>query len=318
MKTVQRFFTSSFITLLLLSLSGLVTAAYQKGEKINLVEVAANNDDFQTLVMAIRAADLTGTLEGKGPFTLMAPTDDAFAKLPAGTLADLLKPENKEQLQAVLKYHLLIGAITSEEVSKLKLPETVQGETVQIESGEDGVTINGAKVIAGDLNASNGVIHVIDTVLIPGNLSSLTVAGYKKGEKINLVEVAATNDDFQTLVMAIRASGLTSTLEGKGPFTLMAPTDDAFAKLPAGTLADLLKPENKEQLQAVLKYHLLIGAFTSEAVSRLKLPETVQGGTVQIENGEDGVTINDAKLIAGDLNASNGVIHVIDTVLIPE
>ncbi|WP_373456040.1 fasciclin domain-containing protein [Photobacterium profundum] len=153
---------------------------------------------------------------------------------------------------------------------------------------------------------------------MPGTLSSLTVAGYKKGEKINLVEVAATNDDFQTLVMAIRASGLSGTLEGKGPFTLLAPTDDAFAKLPAGTLADLLKPENKEQLQAVLKYHLLIGAFTSEEVSKLKLPETVEGETVQIEDGEDGVTINDAKLIAGDLNASNGVIHVIDTVLIPE
>ncbi|MGF1759396.1 fasciclin domain-containing protein, partial [Photobacterium sagamiensis] len=273
---------------------------------------------FQTLVMAIRASDLTGTLEGKGPFTLLAPTDDAFAKLPAGTLADLLKPENKEQLQAVLKYHILIGAITSEEVSKLKLPETVQGGTVQIENGEDGVTINGAKVIAGDINASNGVIHVIDTVLIPVTLSSLTVAGYKKGEKINLVEVAATNEDFQTLVMAIRASDLTGTLEGKGPFTLLAPTDDAFAKLPAGTLADLLKPENKEQLQAVLKNHILIGAFTSEEVSKLKLPETVQGGTVQIENGEDGVTINGAKVIAGDLNASNGVIHVIDTVLIPE
>lgn len=168
MKAVQRFFTRSLITVLMLSLSGLAMAAYQKGEKINLVEVAAQNDDFQTLVMAIRASDLTGTLEGKGPFTLLAPTDEAFEKLPAGTLADLLKPENKEQLQAVLKYHVLPGAITSDEVSKLKLPETVQGGTVKIENGEDGsVTVNGAKVLRGDINASNGVIHVIDTVLIP-------------------------------------------------------------------------------------------------------------------------------------------------------
>ena len=168
MKTVQRFFAYS-LTAILLALPGLaMSGGYQKGEKINLVEVAANNDDFQTLVMAIRAADLTGTLEGKGPFTLLAPTDDAFERLPEGTLADLLKPENKEQLQAVLKYHVLTGAITSEEVSKLKLPETVQGGTVKIENGEDGgVTINGAKVLRGDINASNGVIHVIDTVLIP-------------------------------------------------------------------------------------------------------------------------------------------------------
>ncbi|PSU39916.1 hypothetical protein C9J12_29925 [Photobacterium frigidiphilum] len=167
MKILQRFFAYSLSALFLFTLSSLTVEGYKKGEKINLVEVAATNEDFQTLVMAIRASDLTGTLEDKGPFTLLAPTDDAFAKLPAGTLADLLKPENKEQLQAVLKNHILIGAFTSKEVSKLKLPETVHGGTVQIENGEDGVTINGAKVIAGDLNASNGVIHVIDTVLIP-------------------------------------------------------------------------------------------------------------------------------------------------------
>ncbi|KLV06638.1 fasciclin [Photobacterium aquae] len=133
----------------------------------NLVQVAANNDDFQTLVMAIKAADLTETLEGKGPFTVLAPTDEAFAKLPEGTLAELLKPENKEKLQALLTYHVLPGAISSKEVSKLKLPATVQGDTLKIENTDDGVTINGAKVLIADLPASNGIIHVIDTVLIP-------------------------------------------------------------------------------------------------------------------------------------------------------
>ena len=148
---------------------GLALAAHheQSDAEKNLVQVAANNDDFQTLVMAIKAAELAGTLEGKGPFTLLAPTDDAFAKLPEGTLAELLKPENKEQLQAILTYHLLPGAISSAEVSKLKLPETVEGSTLTIEETEDGVTINGAEVITADVPASNGIIHIIDTVLIP-------------------------------------------------------------------------------------------------------------------------------------------------------
>ena len=151
-------------------LSTLALAAHHEKSEAekNLVQLAANNDDFQTLVMAIKAADLVDTLEGKGPFTVLAPTDDAFAKLPEGTLAELLKPENKEKLQAVLTYHVLPGAISSAEVAKLKLPETVQGGTVSVATDEDGkVSINGANVIQADLPASNGVIHVIDMVLIP-------------------------------------------------------------------------------------------------------------------------------------------------------
>ncbi len=167
MKTVQRFISYSLSALFLLTLSGLAVATHHEKPKINLVEVAANNDDFQTLVMAIRASDLSGILEGKGPFTVLAPTDDAFNKLPEGALAELLKPENKEQLQALLKYHVLPGAISSKEVGMLKLPKTLQGGTVTIESSENSVTINGAKVITGGIEASNGIIHIIDTVLIP-------------------------------------------------------------------------------------------------------------------------------------------------------
>ncbi len=167
MKTVHGFISYSLSALLLLTLSGLAVATHHEKPKINLVEVAATNSDFQTLVMAIRASGLSGTLEGKGPFTILAPTDDAFNKLPEGALAELLKPENKEQLQALLNYHVLPGAISSKEVSMLKLPKTLQGGTVTIESSENSVTINGAKVITGGIEASNGIIHIIDTVLIP-------------------------------------------------------------------------------------------------------------------------------------------------------
>ncbi|MCQ1060417.1 fasciclin domain-containing protein [Photobacterium sp. DNB23_23_1] len=169
MNHILRTFNRSLVVIALF-FSGLALAGHHEKSEMekNLVQVAANNDDFQTLVMAIKAADLVETLEGKGPFTVLAPTDDAFAKLPEGALAELLKPENKEKLQAILTYHVLPGALSSEEVMKLKLPETVQGGTVAIETDDDGkVTINGANVILADVPASNGVIHVIDTVLIP-------------------------------------------------------------------------------------------------------------------------------------------------------
>ncbi|MGF1738655.1 fasciclin domain-containing protein [Photobacterium satsumensis] len=169
MNHILRTFNRS-LAVIVLFFSGLALASHHEKSEMekNLVQVAANNDDFQTLVMAIKAADLVDTLEGKGPFTVLAPTDDAFAKLPEGALAELLKPENKEKLQAILTYHVLPGALSSEEVMKLKLPETIQGGTVVIETDDDGkVTINGANVILADVPASNGVIHVIDTVLIP-------------------------------------------------------------------------------------------------------------------------------------------------------
>ncbi|MGF1683569.1 fasciclin domain-containing protein [Photobacterium minamisatsumaniensis] len=157
------------ITTLLISATSLAAHHEEKAEKAekNLVQVAANNSDFQTLVMTLKAADLVGTLEGKGPFTLLAPLDEAFEKLPEGALAQLLDPENKEQLQAVLTYHLLPGALTAEEIAKLKLPETIQGSTVTVENNDGDITINGAKILIPDIPASNGVIHIVDTVLIP-------------------------------------------------------------------------------------------------------------------------------------------------------
>ena len=132
-----------------------------------IVEVAASNPDFSTLVAAVKAAGLVDTLNSKGPFTVFAPTNEAFAKLPAGTVENLLKPENKEKLVAILTYHVVAGKVTAAEVVKLKTAKTVNGKDVTITVGKNGVMVNDAKVTATDIMASNGVIHVIDTVLIP-------------------------------------------------------------------------------------------------------------------------------------------------------
>lgn len=143
------------------------TLANHHGEKKDIVDIAAGDDQFSTLVTALEAADLVDTLKGDGPFTVFAPTNEAFEALPAGTLTDLLKPENKATLQAVLTYHVLAQKVMSEDIAGTTAsPETVQGDTVAIDA-TDGVTVGGATVVKADIKASNGVIHVIDSVLLP-------------------------------------------------------------------------------------------------------------------------------------------------------
>lgn len=134
----------------------------------DVVDTAAANGNFGTLVAAVKAAGLVETLKGPGPFTVFAPTDAAFEKLPAGTVENLLKPENKEQLQKVLTYHVVPGKVMSGDLKGKKTSaKTVEGSTVAIDASGDAVMVEGAKVSQADVGASNGVIHVIDTVILP-------------------------------------------------------------------------------------------------------------------------------------------------------
>jgi uncharacterized surface protein with fasciclin (FAS1) repeats len=133
----------------------------------SIVELAAVNDDLSTLVAAVQAAGLVGVLSGDGPFTVFAPTNAAFAKLPEGTVASLLKPENKDQLTAILTYHVVSGKVKAADVVKLDSAKTVEGSSISISANAAGVKVNAANVIMTDIAASNGVVHVIDSVLIP-------------------------------------------------------------------------------------------------------------------------------------------------------
>ena len=134
-----------------------------------VVENAANNESFSTLVAAVKAAGLAETVSGRGPFTVFAPTNAAFEKLPAGTVEKLLKPENKDQLVKVLTYHVVPGKVMAKDVVKLSKAKTVEGSEVAIAVNGGAVTVDNAKVIKTDVNSSNGVIHVIDTVILPKN-----------------------------------------------------------------------------------------------------------------------------------------------------
>ena len=146
---------------------GAVKMSAGAGQSNDIVETAVAAGSFTTLAKALTAADLVGTLKGAGPFTVFAPTDAAFAKLPAGTLDNLLKPENKAQLRRILTYHVVAGKVMAADVVKLKSATAVSGDAVSITVMGSGVTVNGAKMVKTDIAASNGVIHVIDTVLIP-------------------------------------------------------------------------------------------------------------------------------------------------------
>ncbi len=135
----------------------------------DIVDTAVAAGSFKTLAKALQAAGLVDTLKGKGPFTVFAPTDEAFAKLPAGTLDTLLKPENKAQLQRILTSHVVAGRVMAADVVKTNSAKAVSGEALTIGSGEGGVTVNDAKVVKTDIAASNGVIHVIDSVIVPND-----------------------------------------------------------------------------------------------------------------------------------------------------
>jgi len=132
----------------------------------DIVAVASGAENFKTLVAAVKAAGLVETLQGKGPFTVFAPTDAAFAKLPAGTVEELLKPENKEKLAAILKYHVVPGKVLAQDVKTMEA-KTAQGQSVKLKVSDTGVTIDNARVVKTDLLAANGVIHVIDSVILP-------------------------------------------------------------------------------------------------------------------------------------------------------
>ena len=133
----------------------------------DIVDTAVAAGSFKTLVKAVQAAELVDTLKGKGPFTVFAPTDEAFAKLPQGTLDDLLKPENKARLRRILTYHVVPGRVTAADVVKLKSAKAVSGDTIAISANGGSVTVDGARVVKTDINTSNGVIHVIDSVILP-------------------------------------------------------------------------------------------------------------------------------------------------------
>ncbi|MFO0679373.1 MAG: fasciclin domain-containing protein, partial [Polyangiaceae bacterium] len=202
--------------------------------RADIVDTAVAAGSFKTLVSAVQAAGLESTLRSAGPFTVFAPTDAAFAKIPSFLTEKLLTPPYKSELGLILKYHVVAGRVQAADVlGKTSTPDTVSGAKLSVDGNGGKVVVNGtSNVTTPDVAASNGVVHVVDGVLLP-----------------TIRDTASNYDDgtttFKTLVAALTAGELAETLGGAGPFTVFAPSDAAFAKIPKATLDDLLLPANK-------------------------------------------------------------------------
>merc|ERR1712048_970768 len=238
-----------------------------------------------TLVAAVVAGDLAETLSSPGPFTVFAPTNDAFGALPEGTVDTLLKPENKDQLVDILTYHVLPAQVLSTDLKVYQQVDTVEGKKLQVLAfplGDKTVVRVGSKleasVVGADNLATNGVAHIIDAVMLPPSyLSSSEPTMKLTGEPtVNIVELAQSVDSLSTLVAAVVAGDLAETLSSPGPFTVFAPTNDAFGALPEGTVDTLLKPENKDQLVDILTYHVLPAQVLSTDLKVYQQVDTVE------------------------------------------
>jgi len=283
-------------------------------EASDIVDTAIADGRFTTLVAAVQAAGLVETLKSEGPFTVFAPTDEAFAKLPAGTVEELLKPENLETLKNILLFHVVPAKVMAADAVALdgQSAETALADNSLNISVKDGnVFLNdNVQVVITDIETANGVIHVIDAVLLPEEKMS------------DIVDTAIADGRFTTLVAAVQAAGLVETLKSEGPFTVFAPTDEAFAKLPAGTVEDLLKPENLETLKNILLFHVVpakVMAADAVALDGQSAETALADNSLNISVKDGNVFLNDnVQVIITDIETSNGVIHVIDAVLLPE
>jgi uncharacterized surface protein with fasciclin (FAS1) repeats len=280
------------------------TASKSEGDE-NIVQTALAAGQFNTLASLLTKAGLVETLSTGGPFTVFAPTDAAFAKVPKATLDALA--ENPALLKSVLLYHVVPGRVAAADVVKLESAKTIEGRSVAIKVVDGAVYVDKAKVVTPDVTASNGVIHVIDSVLIP---KAAPAAPAK-----NIVQTAVAAGQFKTLASLLKKAGLAGTLQGKGPFTVFAPTDAAFAKVPKATLAALGK--DKAKLRAVLLYHVVKGKVTAAQAMKLRSAKTVNGKSLAIRTSGGKVLVGGATVTKADVSASNGVIHVINKVLIP-
>lgn len=283
------------------------TKAAKPSAPTNVVKTAAAAGQFKTLLSLLVAADLDDALKGDGPFVVFAPTDDAFAKLPKGTLDDLLKPENKAKLTAILTYHVIPSrdAIPFD-AAETQEYKTLNGAAVNVVRGDGTSKVNDATVRVQNLPCSNGSVQVIDRVLIPPAAKKNTIPG--------VAEKAGT---FKTLLAAVTAAELADVLGGDGPFMLFAPTDEAFTRLPKGTVEKLLKQENRKQLVAVLKLHVVAGKLSAKELVTAGSAKTLNGESVTVSINKGRVTVNQSEVIASDVAADNGVIHAIDRVLLP-
>ena len=273
-------------------------------QSTTVVDVVVNSENHTTLEAAVVAAGLVETLSGDGPFTVFAPTDAAFALLPEGLVAQLLEDPTGD-LTTILTHHVHSGNVLSTDLTNGMMVPTLAGTELTVSLMNGMVQIDNANVSFADIETDNGVVHVIDAVLVPEEDESTTV-----------VDVVVNSENHTTLEAAVVAAGLVETLSGDGPFTVFAPTDAAFALLPEGLVAQLLEDPTGD-LTTILTHHVHSGNVLSTDLTNGMMVPTLAGTelTVSLMNGM--VQIDNANVSFADIETDNGVVHVIDAVLVP-
>ena len=274
-------------------------------QDVDLISAAVADGRFTVLAKALTATDLVAALQADGPFTVFAPTDEAFAKLPEGTLESLLAEEGQKKLKSILTYHVVSGSTDLVSAISAGQAKTLQGSTVEVVFTNGRVKVNDANLVNADIKCSNGIIHVIDSVILPPEPSN------------RIVDVAKRSGKFTTLLAALDAAKLTKALSGEDEFTILAPTDDAFAALPKGTIESLLKPENLSKLQSILSLHAIPEVVSAGDALNAKKVETLSGGALEFVVNNGLFQVNGVTIVKTDIICDNGIIHVIDAVLLP-
>ena len=273
-----------------------------------VVDIVVNSPVHNVLEAAVLEADLAGALSSDGPFTVFAPTDDAFIALAGALGATAEELLALPELTDILLYHVVGGTALSTDLSDGQFITTLNGADVVVTINDEGIFINNAQVTVADIVAGNGVVHVIDAVLLPTDAPEPTNT---------VVDIVVNSPVHNVLEAAVLQADLAGALSGEGPFTVFAPTDDAFLSL-AGALGataeDLLAlPE----LADILLYHVVGSTALSSDLTDGQTIATLNGAEVTVTINEAGIFINDAQVTVADLVADNGVVHVIDAVLIP-
>jgi transforming growth factor-beta-induced protein len=274
----------------------------------SIVDIATGNNDFSILVEALTKADLVTALQGDGPFTVFAPTNAAFEALFTALNVNGIEDLSAEALKPILLYHV-VGVEAKSSMLSTGYFETLNTNApdaknvsllVEVNSG---VMLNGStKVTAADIDASNGVVHVIDKVLLPPSI----------------VDLAVSNANFSILVQAVLKAELAEALSAVGPYTVFAPTNQAFEELFAALNVTGIDDLSAEALTPILLYHVVSGNVTSSMVSTGMVPTLNEDASLDVMASSDGVMINETtKVVAVDVQGTNGVIHVIDKVLLP-
>jgi|GEM_PF-994771 len=295
LKSQERFtfpFTWTVVMTVLL-ISSLYTNAFAEKTALNIVETAKKAGKFRILAKALQKGNLLSALQKKGPFTVFAPTDKAFSRVPKKLLNQILK--DREKLRKILTYHVIAGRYNAKRILQKQAWKTISGHALPI-TRSGAVRVGKAKVLQTDIKCSNGVIHVIDRVLLP---------------PADLLDVIEKTGKMKTFLKLVQVAGLRSQLRQSKSLTLFIPTDKAFGRLPKKAVAALLR--NPERLRAVLRYHVLPGKKKASSLLRAFRAKTAEGSSISL-----GLTVNGFRILTTDLSAHNGVIHVLDGVLIPK